>query len=300
MKKTRILITLLMMMMVATSVYAQDSYRQALKEYYALYSRGNKQMESLKQVYKQGCLFWFKSGNLDLNQLTDQYMEEGMVEFMTDYMLPKMKEKGVTEKSMRESISQLSSPQGQTFHAHEQQFYDAIKPQLTSIMEQNRAKIMAGEATEPVQPRADIDAEYIEKFMNCIGDQTSKSFEPIFDMYTRYLTKFGERLGTTAPDGMVEQMGHLKTWMVANLPTIALNSAYGILTMEDLDYAIASKMNADDSAYSKMQTLVTTIDPMELGVNMMTDYIEWMQNHGAVMQEGAMDLINGIKQTFGN
>jgi hypothetical protein len=298
MKKTRLLIALLVLFFTASG-YAQDSYRETLKEYYKLYGQGHVDTETFKQGCKQSCQYWFKSGDLDLNQLTDRYMEEGLIDFMTDFMLPKMKEMGVTEERMKETISFLSSPEGKTFNAHVQQWYGAIKNELSSIFPD--FNIMDGDSN-PVQLRKDIDAEYIGKFMEYIGDYTVKSIEPIYDMYSRSITRFGEKLGVK-PDEIKEKAKkweNLKAWMTANLPTVAVNSAYGIITMDDLDLAIANKVFADDSAYSKWLSTMNTIDPMQFGLGMMGDYVEWMQKHGAVLRDGAMDGINQVKQMFGD
>ena len=300
MKKTRLLIALLVLFFTASG-YAQDSYRETLKEYYKLYGHGHVDTETFKQGCKQSCQYWFKSGDLDLNQLTDRYMEEGLIDYMTDFMLPKMKEMGVTEERMKETISLLSTPEGKTFNAHVQQWYRTIKNEFSSILPD--FNIVDGDSN-PVQLRKDIDAEYIGKFMEYMGDYdfTVKSIEPMYDMYSRYITRFGEKLGVN-PDEIKKQtkkLENLKAWMTANLPTIAVNSAYGIITMDDLDLAMANKVFADDSAYSKWQSIMNAIDPLEFGLDMMNDYVEWMQKHGAVLQEGAMDSINQVKQMFGD
>lgn len=281
MKKSRLFITLLVMLF-AASGYAQDSYRQAVKEYLAM----NGQVNQLASALKQTSMLLFESGDLDLNQLTERYVEERLMDQMTDMILPKVKAIGVSEKSLEETISLLSTSAGKLYKGHEQQWTEALRGELTSIMLQNLPKVMAGDTSDPIQPKAGIDAKYINKYKKVLGTQLVKSFMQMIDQ------KSSSIVGKL-PDGMKEG---LEAWMTANLPTIAMNSAYGILTEDDLDFA--SKLYSNDT-YNKLQG-ITPINGDEMasfGVDFMTNYVEWMQAQGAMVKDGAIDM---LKQLFGN
>ena len=92
MKKTRFLIALLVML-VAASSYAQDSYRQAVKDFWTYYAKDyvNQIDTVFKSSFKSSNDFWFESGDLDLDQLADRYLEERFMDYMTDFILPKVK-----------------------------------------------------------------------------------------------------------------------------------------------------------------------------------------------------------------
>ena len=149
MKKTRLLIALLVML-VAASGYAQDSYREAVKEYMAVNSQEalNNYWNRMDSVLKANNTYWFESGDVDLNQLTERYFKEGIMDYMTDFMCAKTKELGVTEAGLREYISLMSTPEGQTYKEHMAQWVEAIKRDTTVLNGQDSLdslKIMAGQ-----------------------------------------------------------------------------------------------------------------------------------------------------------
>ena len=168
MKKTRLLIALLVML-VAASGYAQDSYREAVKEYMAVNSKEalNNYWNRMDSVLKANNTYWFESGDVDLNQLTERYFKEGIMDYMTDFMCAKTKELGVTEAGLREYISLMSTPEGQTYKEHMAQWVEAIKRDTTVLNgqdSQDSLKIMAGEYPDPIQVKAGIDPGYVEKY----------------------------------------------------------------------------------------------------------------------------------------
>ena len=104
-------------------------------------------------------------------------------------------------------------------------------------------------------------------------------------------------LETSKVKKMEEEMEKLQTWSNENMPTMVLNHAYGIITMEDLDFA--NKFYSSVTL-NKMTNVVSMVDPASLGIGMMTHYLQWMQDHGAVLKDGAMDIVNAAKQMLGN
>ena len=191
MKKSRILLAFLSLL-VAASGFAQDSYREALREYLVL--NGNlSHFAQESTAYKESHSRLFKSGDLDLDQLTDLYLEEGLVDYLTDVNLPKVKEQGITEEDLKEINSLLSSPEGRTFVEH--------------------------------------------------------------------------------------------LWQLS-------------LTPDDID--VASKLYADDSPYNKLNDIINAFKPVSFGFDLLTNYMEWMQAHGAVLQDGANEVLNRMKKMPGN
>lgn len=292
MKKSRLFVTLLVML-VAASGFAQDSFRETLKEYFQL-NGFEVDTKTMAQGYKMATSYLFKSGDVDLDQLTDRYMEDGLIDYMIDFMLPKMKEAGLTEERMKETISLLSTPEGTYFKNHVRQWTDAMKSEIASIT----TKIMDGYA-DPIQPKTGIDAKYIKKFKEFLNEQKAISHvESSFKMYSDYMTRLGEKMSQNLPDGTTEKMENLKAWMTANMPTIALNSAYGIMTVDDLEFAIANKTYSDDSTFNKFFSTFDSFNPMTFGFDLTANYVEWMQEHGAELQDGAMDMLNQMKEKF--
>ena len=88
-----------------------------------------------------------------------------------------------------------------------------------------------------------------------------------------------------------------KAWMTANMPAIAVNCAYGIITEEDLD--VAAKLKALDTHKMRSLLPIGNVDMMSMGNEIMGDYIEWMEDHGAVvkadMKEIILEMINKMR-----
>ena len=300
MKKTRLLIALLVML-VAASGYAQDSYREAVKEYMAVNSQEalNNYWNRMDSVLKAGNTYWFESGDVDLNQLTERYFKEGIMDYMTDFMCAKTKELGVTEAGLREYISLMSTPEGQTYKEHMTQWVEAIKRDTTVLNGQDSLdslKIMAGEYPDPIQVKAGIDPGYVEKYNKVLGADMAKYTQGLFDQSFNIFTMMFEGMSDEMKDAMSDEMKDMqkrfdgmKNWMTANIPTIALNNAYGIFTEDDLDFV------------AKTQTLeihkligLLPMNPgemMSMGQGIMKNYIEWMEDHGAVVKEEMKDFL---------
>ena len=295
MKKTRLFVALLVML-VAASGYAQDSYRQAVKDYMAIYSQ--KAMESylnqMDSTFKSHNTYYFESGDVDLNQLTERYFKEGFMDYMTDFMCAKSKELGVTEAGLRELISLMSTPEGQTYNEHSAQWFEAIKRDTTVFDGLDTLKIMAGEDPDPIQIKAGIDPGYVEKYNKVLeADLVKQYLQGYFDQYFNIFTMIFREM----PDEMKDvqnKLDRVKNWMIANLPTMALNNAYGIITEDDLDFL--AKLQTLDATHQLLGLLpMNPGDLMTIGQGAMKNYIEWMENHGAVVKEDMKDFIQNFQ-----
>ena len=273
----------LLISLTAVCGYAQDSYREAIVEYFRLNGQIGQIESALKAL--NGPLF-DDSGNVDLNQLTDRYIKERMSNLFAGFMESKMKERNVTEADLREVIELLSTPAGKAYNEHQQAWIDNIKEELPSVMLQNMGQIMYGDTSNPIQPKADIDVEYIKKFKEVMGSSIVESFMSAFDVSTPTM-KFVQ-LPESLKDG-------LKTWLKANIPTMAMNCAYGTMTIDDLDFAA---MLGSQESYRKVQDFSRfNFNEMSMGGDILSDYLNWMQNQGAVVRSGATDI---IKMVFGD
>jgi hypothetical protein len=304
MKKTRLLIALLVML-VAASGYAQDSYREAVKEYMAVNSQEalNNYWNRMDSVLKANNTYWFESGDVDLNQLTERYFKEGIMDYMTDFMCAKTKELGVTEAGLREYRSLMSTPEGQTYKEHMAQWVEAIKRDTTVLNgqdSQDSLKIMAGEYPDPIQVKAGIDPGYVEKYNKVLGADMAKYTQGMFDQYFNIFTMMFEGMSDEMKDAMSDEMKDMqkrfdgmKNWMTANIPTIALNNAYGIFTEDDLDF-VAKTQTLDTRKLIGLLPM-NPGDMMSMGIGVMKDYLEWMEDHGAVMKEGMKEFLQNFQ-----
>ena len=301
MKKSRLLIAVLVML-VAASGYAQDSYREAVKEYMAINSQ--KAMEDywnrMDSVLTAHNTYWFESGDVDLNQLTERYFKEGFMDYMTDFMCAKTKELGVTEAGLREFVSLMSTPEGQTYKEHMAQWVEAIKRDTTALNDLDTLKIMAGEDPDLIQIKDGIDPEYVEKYKKVMEADMTKYLQGFFDQYFNFFKMmFGEmsyKLSDETKDKMKDMQNMfdgLTNWMTANFPTMALNYAYGIFTEDDLDF-VAKTQSLDTHKLIGLLPL-NPVDMISMGQGAMKSYFEWMEDHGAVVKEDMKDFIQNYQ-----
>ena len=113
MKKTRLFVALLVML-VAASGYAQDSYRQAVKDY----MKAVNQLEKEKALISSMSMMFDRDGKLDIDQLTQRYLDEQYENDKIDFYAFAYKEQGITEADLRELASLLTTPESETLTAH--------------------------------------------------------------------------------------------------------------------------------------------------------------------------------------
>ena len=275
----------LLVAMAAVSVNAQDSYREAVKEYGAIFNKDN--VNRMDSIFKLMSRDLFESGDID--QLNRRYIEERLMDYMADFMIPKMKEVGVSEAALREHVALISSPAGKTYTEHFQQLNKTLKSELFSIMDQDSLKVINGDTSDPIQIKAGIDAGYAEKFKEIMYDDLVNSTQAVISQLANLATMI---FNDTNPDELAKVQNRLvgpKAWMTANLPAIAVNCAYGIITEEDLD--VAAKLRALDTHKLLSFLPIGQFDMMSMGNGMIGDYIEWMEDHGAVAKEDLKEMI---------
>jgi hypothetical protein len=220
------------------------------------------------------------------------------MDYMADYMIPKMKEIGVTEAALREHVALISSPAGKTYMEHWQQLINTWRSEMFSIMDQDSLKVMNGDTSNPIQVKAGIDAGYVAKFKEVMYDVMVNSAQATIDQMTNLATMiFKDNTDELAK--IQNRLQGPKAWLTANLPAIAVNCAYGIITEEDLD--VAAKLNALDTHKMRSLLPIGNVDMMSMGNEIMSDYIEWMEDHGAVVKADMKEIIpEMIKKMSGN
>ena len=262
MKKSRLLIAVLVML-VAASGYAQDSYREAVKQY-LLYLGPDNQMKTALCEMKDA--FFVPSGNVDLDLLTERYIKEVMIDQMTDMTETMMKERNVTEVDLRTVNAMVAPPEFQTFLSHQNEWDEKI----TLISDESISLLKDGGEPENVQVNPDIDSDYAAKFQKMWKE--SGILEKSIGLYDRI--SLGEMTEEMA------QLGKYKTWLADNLGTIALNAAYGTLTLEDFD--LGMKLYTNESYRRVTDTsdmnVFSVIGP---AAELLMNYLDWMESQGA-------------------
>lgn len=254
MKKTGLLIAVLVML-VAASGYAQDSYREALKQYLVNFGPENQIKTALHDINES---LFVKSGNVDMEVLTERYIKEVFIDQMTDMVEPMMKERNVTEADMKNIIAMVATPEGKAFLTHQNEWSEKLNEYMSQLKD--------GDGLQNVQVNPDIDADYAAQFQKMWKESgiEAKSLG-LFD--------------GLSPKTM-EDFGKYKTWLADNFSTLALNAAYGTLTLKDLDLGMMLYTN---ESYRKVTDTsgMNVFDLMGASTDMIIQYIDWMESQGA-------------------
>lgn len=295
MKKTRLLIAMLLML-VAASGHAQDSYRQAVKDYLT----ANDQFEKTKSIISSMGMLFDGKGQVDIDQLTQRYLDEQYEKDMLDCFVLQMTEKGVSEADLKEVVSLLTSPAGKAYQEHQQEWLsELLADMMLPLMAMSQDVVDAEDpyaelesVMEIVEPRADIDASYAEKFKNTVMEST------FVKNMTNQIMEGYENDTVSDPD---EQKYHdfFAKWWNNSLPAIFLNSAYGTLTPEDLDYA---GMLYSNDAFCRLGDLGNLDRDAGQWGDVLVKYMEWMEEQGATPSEDpgvAMEFLKSIFASSG-
>lgn len=295
MKKTRLLIALLVML-VAASGYAQDSYRQAVKDYLTVTDQFEKSKSLIPTISK----LFVGDDQVDVDQLTKRYLDERFEDDVTESFMNMLAMRNMSEAEIKEVTSLFDTPEGKNYLVHLKEWMaDFLSNFVMSMMslygdmdedvviDDDKAPEMVLQA---VTPNADIDAAYAAKFNEVLMES---------DFGKNVMAGMMERMNE-APDSTYEQQEHKrfqKEWMTTNVPTIMLNSAYGNLTLEDLDFAAKCYAN---EAYRKLENLGTAgeMDQSQM-VSFVVKYSDWMKEQGAKVSDDPTVALEFMKTLLG-
>lgn len=299
MKKIRLLTTLLVMLL-AVSAYSQDSYRQAVKDFMA----ATDQVEHAKSLISTISIVYDRSGEVDIDQLTKRYIDEYLEDALLDVTVPLWKAKGITEAEMREMTSLYSSPEYKAYSSHQKdwmlEFANYVMEPLFEAMEivsegVYRTPKSLDRLHSQLQPNAEIDTAYINKFNQVMMESVLvKSLKDA--MFKKMDERMEQAKGKVDMDESKrkESGEDAKEWMAKNLPVILLNSAYGKLSIEDLDYAA---MLFSNETYNKLNSYTDEESMNKVSQNL--NYGEWMKEHGAKYSDDPNSALEFFKSLLG-
>lgn len=304
MKKTRFLFALLVML-VAASGYAQDSYRQAVKDYLTVIGQFEKEKSTISTL----SVMYERNGEVDIDQLTQRYFDERYENDIIDFYASAWKEQGMTEADLSELSLLLSTPQYKVFDAHYKNwmmgFASYMMAPLMELISNVEESLESGEykykeseyvsrMESPIQPNAEIDAAYAEKFNSVM--MNSPLVKIMKDAMFKSMDEGMEHVSIDDPIKK-ESQDKVKDWITKSLPALLLNTAYGNLTLEDLDYA--AKLFANET-YCKLQSFDQSKVDMESFKMAHTSfkYMTWMEEQGAKKSEDPEAAIGFYKSIF--
>ena len=272
MKKARILIAL-MALLVAASTVAQDSYREAVKQYLAL----NDQMEKSKLTVLPFRYMFDMNGDVDIEQLTQRYIDEQLEKDLVENTCTQLQTLGLTEGDIKEVVSLLSTPQGKEYYAHEKEwqadFLGGFFGAFFDMAEQSDG--LDYPKLEPVEPEPGMEADYVDKFNKLINK--TGFLEQIMNSFNDRLFAGSEDKGPV--DDILAQ--DFADWLNKSMYSIMLNAASGSLTTEDLEFA---DMLYSKDSYRKLNDITNALDNDDFKPGkLMGQYVEWMMEQGATL-----------------
>lgn len=287
--KTRTMISrLLMTLMVATASFpgfAQDSYREALKENLSI--NGNFDILKVKDVFIKISEDLFVESD-HVEQLTERYIKEVFAEHLADMVEPIMKEHNVTEADLRTVNALLSTPRGQAFLSHDEVWDEKFKNTLYELMPSfEQDSVVKNVEIITVNPA--IDAAYATKFNEMM--EASGIKQKMLSLMDGFFPghSFEGYEDLDGPDEIKEMFNYIKKWVDDNLTTVALNSAYGILTPDDLDFGVKLFSSSPHRKITDMSGM-SFLSLMGKTSDIMMKYIDWMESQGAQVTEKAKGL----------
>ena len=260
----------MLVMLVAASGYAQDTYREAVKQYLNVDER----FERIKTVMPVMKMLFVQDGNVDIDQLTERYIKEQLLDDYLEVLIPILQAQNITEADLQELYSLLPTPQGKTYTAHNAEWENELDAEITSLMLEAFLDMEPeGELKlEPIQPDTDIDAAYAAKMSKLLDDMS-------------LVSTMIKKLEEPSSDGSEDEVDpEMIDWFKDNMSVIALNTAYGNMSVEDIDYGL---MLFSKEYYRKLMDIYK-LKSEELARFIFTNYSDWMEAQGATLKEGPM------------
>lgn len=292
--KRPVLLIVLFAMMVAASSNAQDSYREAVKDFMAV----SGQLENAKSLVTTMSMLFDRSGDVDIDQLTKRFIDERLDEVYLDVSVPLLKSCGMTEVDLKELSSLYAMPEYKAFEVRQKawmvDFVAYLMEPLMEMMKNASEGVYKdtgmAERLQTVQPNPDIDPAYAEKFNKVMLES------PVVKSMKEAMIKRMDQSTSIDPD-LTEVTEDAKDVILKSLPAILLNSAYGNLTLEDIDYAAKLYSN---QAYSKLQTYAGSDDEATQTATQNLNYVDWMKEHGAKLSEDPRVSLEFYKALLGD
>ena len=301
-------------MLAAVNAVAQDSYREAVKQYMT----ATDAFENAKSTITSMNMLFERDGQVDIDQLTKRYLDERFEDDMVSAMMVMTKALGLTETDLLETVPLFSAPQSKDLQAHMKEwmkeYAKAIyKPFIENLLEPLSQKVYKPfytdiDPSEDIDPSKDTDA-WMEKYMKRLLPDLS--FEPKAEIDAAYAAKFSDvvlesAFGKMAMDAVKKKTEALPLhdyedlevhkamcdWWIKKLPILLMNTAYGHLTLEDLDQA-AELFNND--AYCKLINVLSSNENNKMS-DVIASYMGWMTENGAKVSEDPEVRMNFLKK----
>lgn len=268
--------------MTAVGSYAQDSYREAVKEF--LSANGASQTMKSMLLNMNQALFK-QTDNVNIDELTERYFKECFEDEFVKLVEPSMKARDLTEDDLREVTRLFSTPEGKLYASHVMSWKQKMPGAIISSMMKNMSfdTDMDKWADLIIEIDPDVNADYAAKFHQ-MWDKV------IPDDKWQEILKEGMKEDTT------QRNAQFVKWLSNNLETILLNSAHKYMTIEDLDYG--TWLSTHDSFVKTKGINYNQPSSSEEFKSLLDGYSEWMEANGAQLNDDDDEITMGMLKTM--
>lgn len=267
----RNIMTIIVLMTVGISMMGQEKaeYKKALRDYFdatPAVTSGFKSSQ-MKDVYK--ALNQNLMTNYDekkSNSLIDKYFTEQMMDDFCEMFYSVYKSAGITVEDLNLLTATSLTPDGKAYQQHMMQMNENSMATFQSFGMLAAQSKMSAKDLEDLTVESNIPADYLEKF----------------DKFYVATNLAGGVEGSM--NALKQQLGNdLVDYMKRNTKTLYINEAYGMLTMDDLDFGI--KMG-EMPAYKKQSKLMENMGELiqSVGMSIVTSYVAWAKGQGVSMK----------------
>lgn len=266
--KLRNFILLLFLLFLGTAVRAQDSYHRALTRYVqsnrlACVVQPDELRKGLTELTDRALRD--KKG-FETETLVDCYMREQFMPDLVQYVLLPAYGRHVVEDELHQLTQLYASPAGRTFVEHMQQWQKRLDPVVAELLSWQVEEMDGGNQLMPVQPDSRCPQEYISLFYEYYD--AARPNAAINAMEQSEVYRWGEEELRRIFDMMLP-------YLRANLRNISLNTAYGVLTEDDLRFG---KKTASTEAYQRAtDAAVEAACTMQTSTRLLyMKYLDWL------------------------
>lgn len=197
-------------------------------------------------------------------ELVSDYMENHFLNDMVENVMAPAVKEFVTVDEVKQLTAAMSSPEGQTFQQHQKLLNEGTD--FEKIGESVMETLLADVEPDDIQPDAACPQAYVNAF--------NKYFE--LSNLGSVIDQMGNMFGDKKDEPkVIKYLAYLKK----NMPTIYLNSSYGTMTMDDLNFGM--KVYQTDAWKHMMQAQNQMVsDPQKLGMGIIMSYILYLSEQG--------------------
>ena len=269
-----------MLLFVMSSVIAvgQESYEKLLREYCSLTNSTSQLLDSVKSKALLQELNKMVLSGEDLkraDQLAEEYLKTQFQDDLFHHVFMPMYQETVSEQDFRELVTLLKTKEGKQWNTHNETTFQV----MVFAMSFSAISFMLN------------DDEKLEE--EAIDSECPKSFQNLFDQYYESSrndqilnTTFQMMLPSVLEEKSVNKKGKemiekFLNYFKNNMKVMMLNSAYKIMTEDDLKFGINMFQKP---SYQKVidATMNGMTDKQKIGVAMVTAYVGWLHDEKGI------------------